>query len=52
MANHFAELAWQYINEALSDSVDLHSQKAAIYKNLNDIQKQLKKDFSDVDKIT
>ncbi len=52
MANHFAELAWQYINESLSDSVDLHSQKAAIYKNLNDIQKQLKKDFSDADKIT
>lgn len=52
MANHFAELAWQYINESLSDSVDLHSQKAAIYKNLNDIQKQLKKDYSDADKIT
>lgn len=52
LANHFAEIAWQYINETLSDSVDLHSQKTAIYRNLGDIQKQLKKDYSDVDKIT
>lgn len=52
LANHFTEIAWQYINETLSDSVDLHSQKNAIYKNLEEVQKQLKKDYSDADKIT
>lgn len=52
LANHFTELAWQYINEALADSVDLHSQKAAIHKDLLGIQKQLKKDYVDADKIT
>lgn len=52
LANHFTDLAWQYINETLASSVDLHSQKTAIFKNLSEIQKKLKKDYSDVDKIT
>lgn len=52
LANHFTDLAWQYINETLASSVDLHSQKTAIFKNLSEIQKELKKDYSDVDKIT
>lgn len=52
LENHFTELAWQYINETLSENIDLHSQKESIFKQLQQIQKQLKKDYSDVDKIT
>ncbi len=52
LEHHFAEIAWQFISETLSESVDLHSQKDAIFKHLQDSQKQIKKDFSDADKIT
>ena len=52
LANHFAELAWQYISEVLASNVDLHSQKDALYKELNGIQKQLKRDYEDANKVT
>lgn len=51
LENHFAELAWQYISKTLTDSIDLHSQKNTIFKQLQQSQKDLKKDFSDADKV-
>lgn len=45
LREHFTEIAWQYIAESLQSSLDLHSQKDAIFEELNKHKAELKKDY-------
>lgn len=45
LQEHFTEIAWQYIAESLQSSLDLHSQKDAIFEELNRHKSELKKDY-------
>jgi hypothetical protein len=46
LEHHFSEIAWQYIAISLQESVDLHSQKDAIFEQLKKHQTELAKDFN------